>query len=200
MSDLHRRDVLRSAAIAATLGQLTPASAQHVHQQAGEAKKANAGRYQPKVFNEHEYKTVALLADLIIPPEGAGPGGAAAGAPEFIDLLCSGAAGLARTWLSGLAWLDSASLKRYQATFGDAKAEQQTALVDLIAYRKNETPELAPGIRFFDWARRMVVDAYFTSPAGVKAIGFQGNVGMQTFQVPVEALTFALQRSPFKEN
>ena len=109
-----------------------------------------------------------------------------------------GAGRLAQTWLGGLAWLDSASVKRFQAPFLEAKPEQQTALLDLIAYRKNETPELAPGIAFFDWARRMVVDAYFTSPAGVKAIGFQGNVGMQTFQVPVEALTYALQRSPFK--
>ncbi len=198
MSEIQRRDILRSAAIAAALGQLTPASAQHVHQQAGDAKKATAGRYQPSFFNEHDYKTVSRLADLIIPPEGAEPGGAAAGAPEFIDLLCSGAGRLAQTWLGGLAWLDSASLKRFQTTFLEAKPEQQTALLDLIAYRRNETPELAPGIVFFDWARRMVVDAYFTSPAGVKAIGFQGNVGMQTFQVPVEALTYALQRSPFK--
>lgn len=198
MSDIQRRDILRSAAIAAALGQLTPLSAQHVHQQAGAAKQANAGHYQPKLFNEHDYKTVARLADLIIPPEGAEPGGAAAGAPEFIDLLCSGADPLAQTWLGGLAWLDSASLKRFETTFLEAKPEQQTALLDLIAYRKNETPELAPGIRFFDWARRMVVDAYFTSPAGVKAIGFLGNVGMQTFQVPVEAITYALQRSPFK--
>jgi len=199
VSDIQRRDILRSAAIAATLGQLTPASAQHVHQQAGDAKKANAGRYQPKLFNEHDYKTVTRLADLIIPPEGGAPGGAAAGAPEFIDLLCSGANRLAQTWLGGLAWLNSASFKRFETSFLQAKPEQQTALLDLIAYRKNESPELAPGIRFFDWARRMVVDAYFTSPAGTKAIGFQGNVGMQTFQVPVEAITYALERSPFKK-
>lgn len=198
MSGINRRDILRSAAIATTLGQLTPAFAQHVHQQAGDAKQANAGLYQPLVFNAHDYQTVARLADLIIPPEGSDPGGAAAGAPEFIDLLCSGAGRLAQTWLAGLAWLDSASRTRFQTAFLDATPEQQIALLNLIAYRKNETPELAPGTRFFDWARRMVVDAYFTSPAGVKAIGFQGNVGMQTFQVPVEALTYALQRSPFK--
>jgi hypothetical protein len=72
-------------------------------------------------------------------------------------------------------------------------------LVNDIAYRKNSTPELAPGIRFFDWARRMVVDAYFTSPAGVKALGYQGNTGMAQFQVPKAALDYALTRSPFKQ-
>jgi len=113
--------------------------------------------------------------------------------------MCTGADRLAQIWLGGLAWLDSSSVKRNGTPFLEAKSEQQTALLDLIAYRKNDTPELGPGIRFFDWARRMVVDAYFTSPAGVKAIGFQGNVGMQTFQVPAEAITYAIQRSPFKK-
>jgi hypothetical protein len=106
---------------------------------------------------------------------------------------------MARIWQGGLAWLDAASRHKGADSFVDATAAQRTELLDLIAYRKNDSPELGAGIRFFDWARRMVVDAYFTSPAGVKALGFVGNVGMQTFQVPVEALTYAISRSPFKD-
>ena len=116
---------------------------------------------------------------------------------EYIDLLSSGSDRMARIWQGGIAWLDATCRKRFNAAFLDATPAQRTELLDLIAYRRNDSPELGPGIEFFEWARRMVVDAYFTSPAGVKALGFQGNTGMQTFQVPAEALTYALKRSPF---
>ena len=197
--DVARRDIIRSAAAAALLGQFTAEAMQHVHEHAAEAKKQAAGVYKPKVLTAGEWKTVTLLADLIIPPEDGQPGGAGAGAPEFIDVLCSGSDQMARIWQGGLAWLDAASRHKGADSFVDATAAQRTELLDLIAYRKNDSPELGPGIRFFDWARRMVVDAYFTSPAGVKALGFVGNVGMQTFQVPAEALTYAISRSPFKD-
>lgn len=195
--DASRRSLLRSAAVAATLGQLDAETMQHVHQQAAEAKQKGKGVYAPRTLNAHEFKTVTLLADLIIPPEGTEPGGALAGAPEYIDLLSTGSDRMARIWQGGLAWLDSASRQRFQARFLDAAPAQRTALLDLIAYRRNDSPELGPGIEFFDWARRLVVDAYFTSPAGSKALGFQGNTGMATFEVPAEALTYALKRSPF---
>ncbi len=195
--DATRRSLLRSAAVAATLGQLDAQTMQHVHQHAAEAKRQGNGVYAPKALNAHEFKTVVLLADLIIPPEATEPGGTGAGAPEYIDLLCSGSDRMARIWQGGLAWLDAASRTRFHSAFLDAAPSQRTELLDLIAYRRNDSPELGPGIEFFDWARRMVVDAYFTSPAGVKALGFQGNTGMATFQVPAEALTYALKRSPF---
>jgi hypothetical protein len=43
----------------------------------------------------------------------------------------------------------------------------------------------------------MVVDAYYTSPAGVKDIGYMGNTVVGTFSVPQEAVDYALKRSPF---
>ncbi len=59
------------------------------------------------------------------------------------------------------------------------------------------TPELAPGIHFFAWMRNMVVDAYYTSPVGVKDVGYMGNQALSEFSVPPEALAYALKRSPF---
>ena len=43
----------------------------------------------------------------------------------------------------------------------------------------------------------MVVDAYYTSPAGVKDIGYMGNTAVSTFSVPKEAVDYAFSRSPF---
>ena len=62
-----------------------------------------------------------------------------------------------------------------QKDFVSAPPARQTALLDLIAYRRNQTPELAPGIEFFTWARRMTVDAFYTSEIGIKDIDYRGN-------------------------
>ena len=73
---------------------------------------------------------------------------------------------------------------------------QQTALLDLIAYRRNQSPELAPGIEFFTWARRMTVDAFYTSEIGIKDIDYRGNSPMGSYPAPTEAIAYALKRVP----
>jgi gluconate 2-dehydrogenase gamma chain len=189
-----RRDLLRNVALAATLGGLNAEAAQHVHQAAA-AEKADTGAYKAKLLNAHEFQTMQKLADVIIPADEHSKGALDAGAVEFIDLLCSQNPELAAIYTGGIGWLDGAMQKRYRTDFVSAKPDQQTAMLDLIAYRKNQTPELGPGIVFFDWARKMVVDAYYTSSIGVKDVGYMGNKGMSEFTVPVSALNSALKRS-----
>lgn len=189
-----RRDLIRNVAIAITFGGLNVEAAQHVHQAAADEKKAG-GVYQPKLLNDHEYKTLAKLADWIMPADATSKGALDAGACEFIDLLCSQNPELATIYTGGINWLDRQMEVRHGAVFLDAKREQQQAMLDLIAYRKNDSPELGPGITFFDWARKMVVDAFYTSPIGVKDIQYMGNKGMTKFEVPAAALEYALKRS-----
>jgi hypothetical protein len=195
MSELSRRDLLQKIALSVTLGGLSPAAAQHVHSLA-EDEKASTGAYQAKALNPHEYQTLERLADLILPSDEKSPGAVASGACEFIDLLASQNPRLLEIYTGGIAWLDQATKLRYSTDFVGAKPKQQTALLDLIAYRKNESAELGPGIHFFDWTRRMVVDAYYTSPVGVKAIGYMGNTAVSKFEVPQEAIDYAVKRSP----
>jgi hypothetical protein len=200
---LTRRDmvVAGAAAMVVSGSGLSAEAAQHVHHAAAEAKAqtaAGAGgpSYKPAAFTDHEFATVRKLADLIVPPDERSPGGAEAGAPEFIDLLAAHNAEIAAIFTGGILWLDAQSQKRGGAVFIEAPPAGQTALLEAISYGRNSTPELAPGIRFFDWARRMVVDAWATSPAGIKDLGFKGNVGQATFQVPKEALEYVARRSP----
>ncbi|MDQ6675714.1 MAG: gluconate 2-dehydrogenase subunit 3 family protein [Acidobacteriota bacterium] len=190
MSDnLTRRNLL--IAFGAT-GVLTPVLAQHVHQAVTEIKSLDpGGKFQPKCLTAHEYQTLRKLAEVIV------PGATDAGAAEFIDFLSSRNDKMAQIYTGGLAWMDDAAHRRYQSDWLSAQPAQQTALLDLIAYRKNETPELLPGIRFFAWCRNMVLDAYYTSPVGIKDIGFMGNQVLSSFSVPEEALQYALKRSPF---
>jgi len=195
MSELSRRDLLQNIALSVTLGGLSPAAAQHVHNVAAD-EKASSGVYKVKALNSHEYQTLEKLADLIIPPDEKSPGAAASGACEFIDLLASQNSRLLQIYTGGIAWLDQTMTRRYSTNFVKAKPNQQTALLDLIAYRRNESADLGPGIEFFDWARRMVVDAYYTSPTGIQVIGYVGNTSVSKFEVPQEAVDYALKRSP----
>ncbi len=184
-----RREMLARIAAAAMAGPVGRDAAQHVHAAAEDAKSAG-GVYQPKALTQHEFNTLAKLCEMIIP--GASRGGAA----DFIDLLCSQNREMQTIYTGGLAWLDFAMQRDYTRNFSAASAEYQRAMLDRIAYRVNETPELAPGIRFFDWARRMTVDAYYTSAAGIQELGYLGNRGMAEFKVPAEAVEYALKRSP----
>jgi gluconate 2-dehydrogenase gamma chain len=181
--------MLSRIAAAALAGPLGLEAAQHVHATTSEDTKATGGVYQPKALNQHEFDTLKKLCELTV------PGAAKGGAAEFIDLLSSQNREMLAIYTGGLAWIEFAMKREYSASFLSAPAEQQTAMLDKIAYRRNQTPELAAGIRFFDFLRRMTVDAYYTSAAGIKEIQYMGNKGMTDFKVPAEAIEYALRKS-----
>jgi gluconate 2-dehydrogenase gamma chain len=193
IQDVSRRDLLRITLTTLGVSVVNAEAAQHVHQAVAEVKKS--GPYKPKFFNDHEYKTLQKLADLIIPADEHSAGALAGGAPEFIDFLSSQSPELAEIYTGGLAWLDHQMNKTYSASFVGATPEQQTAMLDLIAYRKNSSPELGPGIQFFNWVRNMTVDAFYTSKAGMDDLGYMGNGAMSEFHVPAEAIEYAVKRS-----
>jgi hypothetical protein len=185
-----RREILGKIAAAALAAPLTAEAAQHVHEAAAAATTAG-GIYKPKQLTPHEFETLKTLCEIIVP--GATKGGAA----EFIDVLSSQNPEMSAIYTGGIAWLDEEMKRKYHADFLTATAEQKTGMLDQIAYRKNSTPELAPGINFFSWARRMTADAYYTSAAGIKEVGYMGNRAVKEFKVPQEAIDYAVKRSPF---
>jgi gluconate 2-dehydrogenase gamma chain len=196
MSDISRRDVLRRLGLALmATGALDRVSAQEVHHIALASQTSAAGGYTPKALNDHEYRTLVRLTDLIIPVEDGKPGAVAAGAAAWIDLLASENVELKQRYTSGLAWMDDAMKKRGAADFLSAVPAEQTALLDLIAYRRNQSPELDAGIQFFTWARRMTVDAFYTSEIGIADIDYRGNRPQATYSEPVEAIEYALKKS-----
>lgn len=179
---MNRRDVLRTLAAGVVTGSvlrmIPEAAAQHVHQEVAAEKAASeAGIYAPKLFKEHQYKTVQALAQLIIPPDDRSGGAIEAGAPEFIDLLCSENEAYALKIEGGLRWLDATCDDRYGQPFLGATPAQQNEILELIAFRKNaETdPSLFPGVEFFAFTRSLTVDAFFTSKIGIEDLGYIGN-------------------------
>ena len=196
MSNVSRRDALRRLGLAfMAAGTLDRLSAEEVHHLAG-IEQAGATAYTPKALNDAEFKTLERLTDLIIPVENGNPGALSAGCAAWIDLIASENPQLTKIYKDGLAWLDTAIKSRGAASFVAATPDRQTALLDQIAYRRNQTPELAPGIEFFTWARRMTVDAFYTSPTGIKDIDYRGNSPMASYPEPTEQIAYVLKRLP----
>lgn len=142
----------------------------------------------------HEFATLRILCDLILPADEVSPAASATGTPEYIDLLCRGNVRIARIYHGGLAWLDATSIKLNGVPFRESKEEQQVAILEKLAWKEKTPPEWKAGAEFFDWVRKMTLDGYYTSPAGYKDTGYQGGKGMTVYQVPEEALRQALSR------
>jgi hypothetical protein len=197
MEETSRRELFRiigSSLVLTTAGSgvLSPALAQQVHAEVAAARSLDGGAgYMPKAFNQHNFETLKKLAEIIV------PGASQAGAAEYIDLLSAHNQELAAILNGGFAWLDHYMRQNYGADFLRASDAQRTELLDQLAWAKNVTAATAPGVPFWTWTRNMVVDAYYTSPAGIQDIGYMGNRAMASFSVPKEAVDYALKRSPF---
>jgi gluconate 2-dehydrogenase gamma chain len=179
---LNRRDLLKSLTAGLVSGsvlRVIPAEAAEYAHHAVHAEKAAAtsGAYKPKYFSAQQYKTIQSLCRSIIPADERSGGAIEAGAPEFIDLLTSENKDYRLQLGGGLMWLDAKCNDRYGKNYVDCPAEQQTEMLDLIAYTKNAKadPGISQGIEFFSFLRGMTVDAYFTSEIGIKDLGYVGN-------------------------
>ena len=198
MSDITRRAALgRLAAAFAVAGTFERLDAQQAHTAVHDTSASAGGTYAPKALTPPQFRTLERLTDLIVPVDNGKPGAVQAQVPAWIDSLLTVNAELKGRYVAGLAWLDQTMQARHGSEFARATAEQQTALLDRIAYRKNRSPELDPGIDFFTLARRMTVDGFYTSPIGMPDL-YPGNTPRTEFTVPQEAYDYVLGRSPFK--
>lgn len=197
MSDLTRRDVLQRLALAFVVaGAVDPVDARAAHAAARQAAASTGGRYRPKALTTPEYATLERLTDLIIPADGK-PGALQAEVAPWIDTLLNVNADLKATYATGLAWLDTAVVASGAGNFLTATPAQQTALLDVIAFRRNRTPENAVGVDFFALARRMTCDGFYTSAIGMRDV-YKGNAPQARFDVPQAAIDHVVGRSPLK--
>lgn len=194
---MTRRDALQRLALAiAAAGAIDTLDAHEAHLAAQQATAAAGGKYAAKALTAHEFATLERLTDLIIPADDK-PGAVQAEVAPWIDMLLNVNADLKAKYATGLAWLDAAVAGTGAKDFLSAAPAQQTALLDVIAYKKNRTPENATGIDFFVLARRMTCDGFYTSPVGMRDV-YMGNTPQAAFVVPQAAIDHVLSRSPLK--
>jgi gluconate 2-dehydrogenase gamma chain len=195
MSEITRRQALGHLATAFAAGAaIDHWLAADLHAQL----RSSGGTAVPAALSPQQFRTLERLTDLIIPVENGKPGALQAGVPGWIDALLNVNEELKSRYVAGLAWLDATMTTERGTAFVSATPAQQTALLDVIAFKENRTPDNAPGVDFFILARRMTVDGFYTSDAGIRDINPGGRPPHKTFVVPQEAVDYVISRSPFK--
>src|SRR5262249_48670056 len=136
---MKRREALQllgAAPVAAAIV-WTPVEAERAHEQAQRTRRDNEARgaaFQPRFFTAHEYATVGVLVDLIIPKEERWGSATDAGVPEFMDFMMLDQPRRQTAMRGGLALIDRLSESRFGTRFITATAEQRAQLLDDIAY------------------------------------------------------------------
>jgi len=181
---IDRRDLLKvlSAVPAAALMPAAAAKAEMpgmaAHAAAAQAAVATAapGPYKPTTFNAHEYKTIVVLSDIVVPADERSGSATQAGAPEFIDQSLGFSGGQQLVSIrGGITWLDMESNSAYGHDFIDASDAEKKQLLDRIAYPKTAAPEDAAGVVFFNAMRNAVLGAFYSSKMGVEDLPYLGN-------------------------
>ncbi|MSU51411.1 MAG: gluconate 2-dehydrogenase subunit 3 family protein [Opitutus sp.] len=167
------------------------------------------GELWPLTFTSAERRAAVALCDVIMPADESSPSAAAVGVPDFIDewisspypaqsgegneFRRSARAGGETTddravIVRGLEWIDAEAQRRFQAAFADLKPAQQTAICDDICNPTAAKPEHRSYVPFFKRFRDLTTGGYYTTPEGMKAIGYTGNVALTSFDGPSPAV------------
>ena len=177
---INRRAVLKllSAAPVAAGFAFTEAEAQeaHLHAQAArQTARTTGGVFAPQFFTSHEYETVRLLCDLIIPKDERSGSATEAGVPEFMDFIMIDQASRQVAMRGGLAWLDLESQRRFDRTFVAATDAQRREILDDISTYGELNPGLSHGRTFFRSFRDLTASGFWTSKMGIEDLGYMGN-------------------------
>lgn len=139
-----------------------------------------AAPYTPQFFKPHEFQTVEILTEMIIPTDDK-PGAKEAQVANYIDFIVNAAAefepSLQREWSEGLVWLDDASRKKSGKPFREASASSREQLLTDMSLPERDAKAAAshPGYSFYKLVKEMTVEGFYTSRVGlIEDLGYQG--------------------------
>ncbi len=175
---LTRREALGRMALASMAGALVFAPSDVAHAVRAMREEAQAAQFKPKFFTAHEYATVSILVDLIIPRDARSGSATEAGVPQFMDFIMADGTEQRRLAMrGGLAWLDREARNRFNVRdFRRLTPAQCKLILDDIAWPKRAKPEHSHGVAFFNSFRDLTASGFWSSQMGVKDLGYQGNV------------------------
>lgn len=171
---MKRREAVGAMAAAAltTMFKWTTAEAAKAAEFAREAVKAP---YAPTFFTPHEWETVRVLADIVIPKDERSGSATDAGVPEFMDFMMGDRPDGQIPMRGGLAWLDNECYERFSKTFVQAAETERGAVLDDIAWPKKAKPDMSQGVAFFNMFRDMTASGFWSSKIGVADLDYRGN-------------------------
>lgn len=201
MNDMDRRTLLKlisSAPVAAGFA-WTEVEARDAHAQAQAARRTAQGSravFKPKFFTAHEYATVRVLVDLIIPKDERSGSATDAGVPEFMDFMMVDQPARQTAMRGGLAWIDRACLDRHDTPFITCTAAQRTALLDAVSWPQRGARELSHGINFFSSFRDLTASGFWTTRMGIDDLQYLGNTGVAEWKGCPEEVVRKLGLTP----
>jgi len=143
--------------------------------EAARAQSSVAAGYRPAFFDSHEWDTVRLLVDLLIPKDARSGSATDAGVPEFMDFLMADQPERQLAMRGGLAWLDVECYQRFDARFIDCASSERESLLDVITFPDRAGPELSHGVAFMNGFRDLTATGFFSSKIGVEDLQYLGN-------------------------
>lgn len=146
------------------------------------------GDFWALTLTDSQRATAAALCDTIIPADARGPSASSLKVHDFIDEWISapytGHDQDRRTISDGLTWIEAEARKRFGNGFSSLVVRQKNALCDDICYEPNAKPEFKTGAQFFRRFRDLTAGGYYTTPEGMKDIGYTGNVPLDRYDGP----------------
>jgi hypothetical protein len=189
MSGVTRREMLLmlgAAGVGAAIG-VSPAVVERVSRSTRKA--VDAGGFQPAFFTPHEWRTVRVLADIVIPADERSGSATDAGVPEFMDFMLVERESMQTRMRGGLRWLDAEATDRFGRSFVDLSPEARSSILDDIAWPARARPEMIAGVAFFNFFRDLTAAGFFSSRIGVEDLGYAGNRAVAEWNgCPPEAL------------
>jgi len=151
-------------------------------------KSYHPGDFWPLTFTAEQRRLAAALCDVVIPADEFSPSASAVGAHDFIDEWISApylAHGADRKLvLEGFSWIEAQADKSFGKRFADLGDAPRRQICDEICFLPNATPAFAEPARFFARWRDLVSGGFYTTPEGMKDIGYRGNQASGTFEGP----------------
>ena len=179
MNAISRRAALEliGAAPAAAALVWTPLEARQAHEHAEAAQAAKpAAPFKPRFFTAHEYATVGVLVDLIIPRDERSGSATDAGVPAFMDFMMIDQPRRQIAMRGGLALVDRLATGRFGKRFTACADRERRQLLDEIAYTSNPDRGLSHAIAFFSSFRDLTASGFWSTKMGVADLQYQGNV------------------------
>ncbi|HZR25628.1 MAG TPA: gluconate 2-dehydrogenase subunit 3 family protein [Vicinamibacterales bacterium] len=144
-------------------------------EQAAARARQSAAPFKPAFFTAHEYATVTVLVDLIIPRDERSGSATDAGVPAFMDFMMVDQPRRQTAMRGGLALIDAMCEARYDKRFVDCSDAQRRAVLDEIGYTSNQDPAMTHAIAFFNSFRDLTATGFWTSKMGIEDLQYQGN-------------------------
>ena len=180
--------LLKQRIVAADAPTLRKVSAQGYGRDPDLTKIYHPGDVWPLRFTRAQRRTAGALCDVIIPADSASPSATAVGVVDFLAEWVSAPYPLQqrdrRVILSGLAWVNTESGRRFAKQFADLDEAQQRAICDDICSEKTAKAAFREAASFFAVYRNLTAGGFYSTPAGRKDLQYIGNVALASFDGP----------------